>query len=563
MIKKNKILILFAILFVSAAGVLFYFWPQLSRYYQLFKYAGNFDYEVFSDEYQKDYVYPEQKFLDVQKYELKIKIDFNRETIKATANLFIKIKKNGLNKIVLNFRKGLIIDLLLVNNIKEKFKWANDHLIIEGVKGNGIINLTIDYHGKPENSGLGSFVFSKFNGRKYLYTINEPVYASSWFPCNDLPTDKALFRISIEAPKENISISNGKLVSIKDEGLNKIFFWKSQYPIATYLVAIYSGKYSEIKDSISLKNQKLLIENYVFPEDSVNALVDLRIQKKGLKIFSDMFGDYPFIKEKYGVVEITWPLGGIENQTVSGIGAKYFTGENLFEDLFLHELAHQWWGNAVTLSNWKEIWMNEGFAVYSVGLFDEKAYGRNSLEAFMYEKKEDFNNGTLEEPGRYGLSNLTYFKGAWVLHMLRGVIGDNLFFKLLKTYYSSLKFKNSSTKAFFSLIEKLSGKNLNYFKEQWLNKKGIINLIVKWKSNFVKKSKYIVTIKLKQFGRFNNYHFPVELKFVNKEKTKFVRQIFFINNTDTLINYSISFMPDSLIVDPEVKLLAHYKVVKL
>ena len=477
-----------------------------------------------------------------------MKINFDSETIVAKTTLMIINKGDKNSRLVLNFRKGVIIDSIRLNNNRTKYKWINDHLIITGVDGSEL-KLEVFYHGKPRNLGLGSFVFSKFNGRKYLYTINEPVYASSWFPCNDFPEDKALTNVTIETPLGYTSVSNGKLVAYKKTEGGSIFTWESKHPIATYLVTIYSGKYSEIMDSVLINNKKLLIENFVFPKDSQFAFEDLKIQKEGLKLFSKMFGEYPFIEEKYGAVEITWPLGGIENQTASGIGQKFFSGENLFRDLFLHELAHQWWGNAVTLSNWNEIWLNEGFAVYSVGLFDEKEFGKRALQAFLFDKKEDFRQSSLEFPGKYALSNLTYFKGAWVLHMLRNEIGDSAFFRTLKAYFKKFKYKNTTTKKFEKLTEKIAGKNLDYFFNQWINKKGIPVFKIIYSSIKSKEKTFVVRLKLLQKGIYNDYKIKLPFKFISKKVEKTFKDTVFVRSKKMQLIKEFPAPIDSVTID--------------
>ncbi len=557
---RKYLIILFLFLLVVGSA-LFIFRNELEEYYSLFNYARKFDFSAFTKSFQDEYILPEQKLLDVRRYLIKLKINFAAETITAKTTVFLKKKGSKSGEIILNFRKGLTIDSVKYNNKRAEYWWDNDHLFISGVTGDSA-KLEFYYRGKPANLGLGSFVFSKINGKKYLYTINEPVYASCWLPCNDLPEDKVLTEVVIDVPAPFKAISNGILLSVNKNNGRNIFTWKTLNPISTYLIAIYAGEYSEIKGRVNIGNKKLLIDNFVFPEDSLAALQDLKILKKGLKIFSKLFGEYPYINEKYGVVEITWPLGGIENQTAVGIGEKYFTGENLFQDLFLHELAHQWWGDAVTLKNWNELWLNEGFAVYSVGLFNEMEYGERTLQAFMYAKKENFEKGTLEKPGKYALSNLLYYKGAWLLHMLRNKIGDDAFLTLLKQYFKKFKYKNATTNEFLKLAESISGKNLKYFFNQWLIHKGIIKLIIDWKSNKIKGNNYLTRMNLKQNGDFKKYKFNIEFKLMNKEQNKSEIRLFNIISKDTTLVINTTFAVDSLEADPSVRLLAEIKISK-
>jgi aminopeptidase N len=556
MTKKKKILLIILIAFlVGIASIYFVFQDEISRVIEVYSFVRKFDKDAFTKEYSDNYIYKNQKNLDVLRYDLTINIDFQKETIDGITKITGIRRDKHLTEIPFNLREGFNIISVKYNNNKPKFTYGNSHIIIPATDKADTFNISIHYKGKPKNTGMGSFVFTEYNSSKYLYTINEPVYASSWFPCNDIPNDKAFFTINITANSSKTSVSNGKLIDVRKKGKTKTYIWKTFYPIATYLVCIYSGKYSEIKDSVRIGNKFLELQNFVFPEDSNFAVKDLAINKSGLKIFSSLFGEYPFIKEKYGVAEINWPLGGIENQTISGIGKRFFTGEGFFDDLFIHELAHQWWGNAVTLSNWNEIWLNEGFAVYSTALFNEKLYGRASLKSFMNSKRGTFENATLEDPGTEALSNITYNKGAWFLHMLRNKLGDNKFFVLLKKYFEKFKYKNTSTRKFKELAEIVSGENLDYFFNQWLNKKGIPIFNISFSSIKSSPKGYTTNLSLTQMGLFRNYRLLLPVLLINKRTRRNIADtIKVVSSSDTLSKLT-PFLVDSISVDPGNDLL--------
>ena len=317
--------------------------------------------------------------------------------------------------------------------------------------------------------------------------------------------------------------------------------------MATYLATIYSGNYVQIQDTVNLKTRTIKIKNFVFPQDSLKALKDLKINKNGIRVFSRLFGGYPFSKEKYGVVEITWSLGGIENQTASGIGNKFFTGAGFFEDLFIHELSHQWWGNAVTLTYWDEIWLNEGFAVYSTALFDEQLYGEKSLVAYLNSKRGDFEKATLENPGSQALFSLTYNKGAWFLHMLRTEIGDSIFFKVLKDYFQTFKYKNVTTQKFKDLTERISHKKLDYFFDQWLNKKGIPVLEIEYSTR--KPNHDSVSLTIEQKGIYNNYKLKLPFRFINLSSGNTFNDTVFVNSKKTKLIKSFPLPIDSVAIE--------------
>jgi len=187
-----------------------------------------------------------------------------------------------------------------------------------------------------------------------------------------------------------------------------------------------------------------------------------------IRVFSEMFGEYPFMNEKYAVAMFMWNFGGMENQTITGIGERYISGLNFYEDLLIHELAHSWWGNAVTPKSWKDIWLNEGFATYSEALYYEYVFGKDQLPVEMQKFKRVNHKGRLYNPKGDLFSSMIYQKGAWVLHMLRRETGDSLFFSILREYYKQFNHKTASTEDFLNVCKKVSNMNLDEFFRQWV-----------------------------------------------------------------------------------------------
>ncbi len=225
------------------------------------------------------------------------------------------------------------------------------------------------------------------------------------------------------------------------------------------------------------------IEYYVFPKQLENAKIDFAEHPQYIHFFAKTFGEYPFIKEKYGVAEFLWQLGAMEHQTITGIGSNFVSGHNFFRDIYVHELAHQWWGDAISPKSWNDIWLNEGFATYCEALYYEHKSGKKALISTMLSKKQDNFKGKLIEPGDDMFSATIYDKGAWVLHMLRWQVGDSTFFNILREYYKEYKYKSASTKDFQSVCEKISSQDLSQFFNQWVyDGEGNITLIYDWNS---------------------------------------------------------------------------------
>jgi aminopeptidase N len=230
-------------------------------------------------------------------------------------------------------------------------------------------------------------------------------------------------------------------------------------------------------------------------------------------------------------------------------------GKKLFEDTFVHELAHQWWGDAVGPKSWKDIWLNEGFATYSEALYYESISGAEALQSTMMSKYSDNFAGSLAEPGPFLFTSTVYNKGAWVLHMLRWEVGDSCFFNILRTYYETYKYSNASTSDFKSISEKVSGKNLDKFFEQWIYGEGQIEL--EYKTETVKEGEdYLIRIQLEQIQEdYEEYHFPLEVKIIFKDSIEKSYR-YEITSKDTLLEIPTSKYPDSIELNPDNWLLA-------
>jgi len=350
------------------------------------------------------------------------------------------------------------------------------------------------------------------------------------------------------------SVSNGRLVGSKIIGNKKEYHWKTFYPIATYLIALYSADYSEIKDKYISNKDTLQITHYVLHEKLEDAKKDFSEHPKWIKFFESKFGKYPFQKEKYGVAEFLWQAGAMEHQTITGVGSNYISGHRFFSDLLIHELAHQWWGNALTPKSWKDIWLNEGFATYSEALYWEYNSGYDALVSTMASKQNSYKSSTLYDPEIELFSRLVYDKGAWVLHMLRYEVGDDNFFKILRTYYENFKYKNVETKDLIAMAEKISGKNLKKFFEQWVFKgKGKIELDYSYSL-----SDSNVKLNLKQVQKeYPEYKFDIDVEILFSDKTK-IKERISIDKKDYQINIPVTKKPVDITLDPDFWLLAEY-----
>ena len=506
------------------------------------------------------YISQNQYGINILTYDLSIDLYPGKKLLKGNAAVTGVITDKNITELVLNFYENMNISSALFNGKIATYTRNEKQISFPLTEINSdtfVVNIV--YEGTPKRQGFSSFTFGQINDQSVVYSLNEPEFASTWFPCNDIPGDKALLDIKITNDTSKTSVSNGKLISISTDGNRKTYHWQTYYPISTYLICLYSSDYVEFNDKyVSLdKADTMAIKYFVFPGQVENAKIDFSDHPDMLKYFSETFGEYPFIKEKYGVAEFLWQMGAIEHQTITGIGTNFIGGKKFFNDIYSHELAHQWWGNAVGLKSWKDIWLNEGFATYCEALYVEHQAGKSALQSDMMSKFSDKFYGTLYD--QYDLFSTTvYDKGAWVLHMLRWEIGDTTFFNVLRNYFSEFEYKNASIDDFKNLAEKISEKDLTKFFDQWIYKgTGIINTMYSWGKD-EDDNKFIVDFQLEQTqNEYKVYQFPLEVK-IKFDDGSTESRIVKIDKRENEIELTFSKNPTAVTLDPNNWLLATF-----
>jgi aminopeptidase N len=321
------------------------------------------------------------------------------------------------------------------------------------------------------------------------YTTTEPADARYWMPCFDEPWDKAErgCAINITTPDSMSACSNGLRDSITTSGGTGTCWWKTSYPIPTYLMVFSASKWANIRQWFHYSpTESSYIDNYIWPEDSADAVSAFSHNIDMMDFFSDSsrYGRYPF--EKYGMVEAyPFPWGGMENQTMTMIHQYWILYGS--DNGIAHELAHQWWGDMVTCQDWREIWLNEGFATYSDELYDFHQNGRSSFLDLIASRAQDYFEEEAIDPHPiydppypdhlfdWGHS---YCKGAWVQHMLRYVEADTnwaqpgVFFRALREYGDSFKYGNANTDDYKRIHEQVTGLELDWFFSEWVYSTG-------------------------------------------------------------------------------------------
>ena len=498
-----------------------------------------------------------QEKIDIKFYELNLDIDFNSSRIRGSVTVNGVIGNIYPDFIELDLYDNMTVDSILQNNIPTLYLHENDMLKIPisdiTLNDENLFSLTIFYQGTPDHCGAGGFKFDEHQNIGHVWTLSEAYCARSWWPCKDDPSDKAdSVNIIISVPTEPAYIvaSNGLLSSTTINNNKKTYFWKERYPITTYLVSLAIYPYTKWVDQYvsPISSDTMLIEHYVFPDRYEASYPNYSLTKDMLSFFSELFGEYPFISEKYGHADFTWG-GGMEHQTLSSMGS-------FSQNLMVHELGHSWWGNLITCKTFNDIWLNEGFARYCQALWAEHMYGREAYFDFM-NNHAYYGAGTIyvENPSSNSQifsAGLSYNKASWVLHMLRHKVGETMFFDILKSYASndSLSYNAASTSDFQKVCEDISGLDFEQFFQQWIYGEKYPKYELSWWHE----GNGIYNVKIDQVQSYNFFSMPIDLKFSGSAGPMLVDTTIVIenNNFSQLYEFSgFNFLVENVMLDPE------------
>ena len=498
-----------------------------------------------------------QEKIDIKFYELNLDIDFNSSRLRGSVTVNGVIGNIYPDFIELDLYDNMTVDSILQNNIPILYLHENDMLKIPisdiTLNNENLFSLTIFYQGTPDHCGAGGFKFDEHQNIGHVWTLSEAYCARSWWPCKDDPSDKAdSVNIIVSVPTEPAYIvaSNGLLSSTTINNNKKTYFWKERYPITTYLVSLAIYPYTKWVDQYvsPISSDTMLIEHYVFPDRYEASYPNYSLTKDMLSFFSELFGEYPFISEKYGHADFTWG-GGMEHQTLSSMGS-------FSQNLMVHELGHSWWGNLITCKTFNDIWLNEGFARYCQALWAEHMYGREAYFDFM-NNHAYYGAGTIyvENPSSNSQifsAGLSYNKASWVLHMLRHKVGETMFFDILKSYASndSLSYNAASTSDFQKVCEDISGLDFEQFFQQWIYGEKYPKYELSWWHE----GNGIYNVKIDQVQSYNFFSMPIDLKFSGSAGPMLVDTTIVIenNNFSQLYEFSgFNFLVENVMLDPE------------
>ncbi|MDZ4757723.1 MAG: M1 family aminopeptidase [Bacteroidota bacterium] len=453
----------------------------------------------------------------VHHYNLNLLLNPDTQYVQGSNAVSLKVLSNA-SSLEIDLSSKLIVDSLFSSKGKEKYIHLADVIYINlasSLPKGSSETITIYYHGRPSGTGFGSFGIGKNKTGKMLWTLSQPYGASDWWPCKNTLNDKAdSLDVSVTTGKTYNVASNGLLVDSSTQDTFITRHWRHRYTIAAYLVAVAVGQYDIYSNWAHLKNDSVEILNYVFPESLQSAITNTKDVVSFIELFSKLFIDYPFKKEKYGHAEFGWG-GGMEHQTMSFMGKFNW-------DLEAHELAHQWFGDWVTCGSWQDIWLNEAFATYLNGLTYEFLKTQQDFTNW----KAQVSDGVMLLPDGSVLckdtsnaykifdSRLVYSKGAMVLHMLRQTLGDSLFFLACRNHLNNRGGNYAVTTNFIDECEKTTGKKLDTFFSEWYYGEGFPIFNILWE----RLPSGELSIDIEQnpsSSTVSFFHIPVELQCKN------------------------------------------------
>ena len=408
---------------------------------------------------------------DIRHYNLSLELDPARSYLAGKADIQATSLVQHLVGLSLDFI-GFEIDALTVDAQQAAYTRSAEKLIIELPEPLSLgqeFTLSITYQGTPTFTGspyvpfLGHLGFY-FIGQTHFFTLSEPDGARYWFPCNDHPTDKASYTFKITVPAGLTAAANGSLSSVDSTQADQTTFtWDHPYPMATYLAVAAVGEYEVIETS---SPAGIPIRHYVFSDLRPLFEQQASITGEVLDWMSAQFGEYPF--ESFGFVTTRLVSQASETQT------RVILPETMInEETIVHEIAHMWFGDWVSLESWGDMWLKEGLAIYSYLMWQTRsdpavldAYMSNTTPLIL-DKSSNYPLGNL--PPNLLLSYDSYWKGAAFQHAIRKQIGDETYLSALRSLIQEFGGSSVSRLEFQALLERVSGQSLQALFEEWLD----------------------------------------------------------------------------------------------
>lgn len=506
--------------------------------------------------------------LDVDQYRFSLTLSDQNNQIEGDARISFRVKSDC-SSITFDLAgktesgKGMTVAAVVLNGKAASFIQESQQVIIAAngtLAADSLQQISISYSGIPTD---GLIISTNKYGHRTFFGDNWPNRAHQWLPCHDHPSDKAGVQFRVTAPDHYQVISNGIQTERSNTGNGTTLTeWTETTPIPTKVMVIGVADFAiGLAGSVGC----IPISSWTFPEDRDNGFYDYAQAAGILAFFQQRIGPFPF--PKLANVQSKTIFGGMENAGCIFYYENSINGKRREEALLAHEIAHQWFGNSASETDWPHLWLSEGFATYLTNCYLEAQYGADTLHTRLIQQRNEiiaFHRKYPEKPVVDSLeTNLmqllnanSYQKGGWVLHMLRRELGDDLFWKAISSYYREYALKNASTENLMAVCQKVSGRNLQQFFQQWLRQPGIPVLEISWK----KTNRRPLELVIRQTQQ-PLLHFPLEFRIETLEGG--LLQSYPIKDRETRLSIPVSQTITGIRIDPNISLLGEWTLKKV
>jgi aminopeptidase N len=494
---------------------------------------------------------------DMKFYDIYIRVNDTTKILYGKVGFVATATQDAVTDVQVDFFDNMFVDsivapsgALVYSRLSNMVTITLDHAYNTGDQ----FSFKFYYHGHPTEGGFQAFAFGSRLAKQVISSLSEPYFSRTWWPCKDRNDDKAdSFNIAIEVDSSFYCGSNGTLDSVRATSANtKTYYYKEHHPMANYLFSVAISPYTIWTDWYRYNGNldSMRITHAIYSDRVAYAMPRWGVTPYAIGNLASVYGPYPYLDEKYGHSNFEWG-GGMEHQTMTSM-----TGTNFgfSEAVVVHELSHQWWGDMVTCKSWPDIWLNEGFASYSEALYYLNKSGWDSYRSYMA-GMEFSGGGTIYQYDTTNVGTLfgtiVYDKGAWVVHMLRRVLGEADFQATITAWASSpYKYSSATTADFQHVAETVSGKSLGWFFNEWIYGTYRPNYNWSWRSDANPSGGYdnYMLFKQVQTTAPQVFTMPIDV-FVDYNSTNDTAT-FFVDSAKKLVHWHTTDQLQGVIFDP-------------
>lgn len=507
----------------------------------------------------------QRRGIDVQEYVVQITVPDTGQMV--SARVLVYFERHADTVLTLNL-VGMTVDSVNPVGFEgvARIPFTYDgHVIRVSLRRVASSALIFSYHGVPQDALIPAV---NARGRRSVFADNWPERARYWLPTVDQPRDKAKVTFVVTAPPSWRVVANGREMP-REEG--ERWRWYESQPIPTYTMVIGAGEFTVSKHRpVSRGRDSIPIQVWAYPEDSAFAdSVPFRRATEIVEVMQRLIGPFPY--EKLAHVQSSTRFGGMENASAIFYAEQPYVERRMGEGVVRHETAHQWFGDAVTPRDWPHLWLSEGFATYFDGVIGAALDGDSVLVNSMRANAETYfssdvtdrpivDSANAADPMKLLNAN-SYSKGGWVLHMLRGLIGDRPFFAGLQTYYRTYRDSTATSETLQRVMEDAAGTELSWFFRQWLYQPGYPRLDVSWQYDATA-GRVLVGITQAQKPEWGLFRLPVLRLEFHGPAGEVLRRDVAVDGRQTFPRFDVPFAPTEVRVDPAGKLLLRAAVTR-